>query len=109
MMYYKEAFWKKKYYCGCIIIEDEEAPISITLDDTKPDGSLPALMGFILARKADRLAEVHKELRKRKICELYAKGLGSQEALQWCAMKRRTGVRSSTPGAATLPTFPLGS
>ncbi|KAK2490928.1 hypothetical protein MC885_017066 [Smutsia gigantea] len=63
MMYYKEAFWKKKDYCGCMIIEDEEAPISITLDDTKPDGSLPAIMG------------------KRKICELYAKVLGSQEAL----------------------------
>uniref|UniRef100_A0A8C0LSL5 Amine oxidase n=1 Tax=Canis lupus dingo TaxID=286419 RepID=A0A8C0LSL5_CANLU len=82
MMYYKEAFWKKKDYCGCMIIEDEEAPISITLDDTKPDGSLPAIMGFILARKADRLAKLHKEIRKRKICELYAKVLGSQEALQ---------------------------
>ncbi|KAF3812752.1 hypothetical protein GH733_019115 [Mirounga leonina] len=92
MMYYKEAFWKKKDYCGCMIIEDEEAPISITLDDTKPDGSLPAIMGFILARKADRLAKLHKEIRKKKICELYAKVLGSQEALQpvhyeeknWC-------------------------
>uniref|UniRef100_A0A8C9DUA5 Amine oxidase n=1 Tax=Prolemur simus TaxID=1328070 RepID=A0A8C9DUA5_PROSS len=62
MMYYKEAFWKKKDYCGCMIIEDEESPISITLDDTKPDGSLPAIMGFILARKADRLAKLHKEI-----------------------------------------------
>lgn len=108
MTYYKEAFWKKKDYCGCMIIEDEEAPISITLDDTKPDGSLPTLMGFNLARKADRLPEVHKELRKRRICELYAKELGSQEALQRCAMKRRSGVRRGTPGAATLPTSPLG-
>ncbi|GAB5584542.1 amine oxidase [flavin-containing] A isoform X1 [Prionailurus iriomotensis] len=81
MMYYKEAFWKKNDYCGCMIIQDEEAPISITLDDTKPDGSLPAIMGFILARKADRLAKLHKEIRKKKICELYAKVLGSQEAL----------------------------
>uniref|UniRef100_A0A8D0L542 Amine oxidase n=1 Tax=Sphenodon punctatus TaxID=8508 RepID=A0A8D0L542_SPHPU len=59
MMYYKEAFWKKMDYCGSMIIEDEEAPISITLDDTKPDGSVPAIMGFILTRKAYRLANIN--------------------------------------------------
>ncbi|KAJ8797636.1 hypothetical protein J1605_001731 [Eschrichtius robustus] len=45
----KEAFWKKKDYRGCVIIEGEDTPISITLDDTKPDGPLPATMAFILA------------------------------------------------------------
>ncbi|NWI69573.1 AOFA oxidase, partial [Todus mexicanus] len=45
MMYYREAFWKKKGYCGCFVIEDEESPIGITIDDTKPDGSFPAIMG----------------------------------------------------------------
>uniref|UniRef100_A0A8C6XBX6 Monoamine oxidase A n=1 Tax=Naja naja TaxID=35670 RepID=A0A8C6XBX6_NAJNA len=45
MMYYKEAFWRKLGFCGCTIILDEDAPISVTLDDTKPDGSIPALMG----------------------------------------------------------------
>lgn len=30
-----------------MIIEDEEAPIGLTLDDTKPDGSAPAIMGYI--------------------------------------------------------------
>lgn len=32
-------------YCGSMVIEEEEAPISLTLDDTKPDGSVPAIMG----------------------------------------------------------------
>lgn len=32
-------------FCGCTIILDDDAPISVTLDDTKPDGSIPALMG----------------------------------------------------------------
>uniref|UniRef100_A0A8C4VDT5 monoamine oxidase n=1 Tax=Gopherus evgoodei TaxID=1825980 RepID=A0A8C4VDT5_9SAUR len=81
MMYYKEAFWKKMDYCASMLIEDEEAPISITLDDSKPDGSVPAIIGFILTRKAYRLARVSKEERKRKICELYAKVMGSEEAL----------------------------
>ncbi|MGH0171300.1 UNVERIFIED_CONTAM: hypothetical protein FKN15_063851 [Acipenser sinensis] len=45
MMYYKQAFWRDKGYCGTMMIEDEESPISMTLDDTKPDGSCPCIMG----------------------------------------------------------------
>ncbi|XP_057574900.1 amine oxidase [flavin-containing] A [Hippopotamus amphibius kiboko] len=108
MMYYKEAFWKKKDYCGCMIIEDEEAPISITLDDTKPDGSLPAIMGFILARKADRLAKDHKEIRKRKICELYAKVLGSQEALQPVHYEEKNWCEEQYSGGCYTAYFPPG-
>ncbi|XP_012609512.1 amine oxidase [flavin-containing] A isoform X2 [Microcebus murinus] len=108
MMYYKEAFWKKKDYCGCMIIEDEESPISITLDDTKPDGSLPAIMGFILARKADRLAKLHKEIRKKKICELYAKVLGSQEALQPVHYEEKNWCEEQYSGGCYTAYFPPG-
>ncbi|XP_047699853.1 mucin-19-like [Prionailurus viverrinus] len=108
MMYYKEAFWKKNDYCGCMIIQDEEAPISITLDDTKPDGSLPAIMGFILARKADRLAKLHKEIRKKKICELYAKVLGSQEALHPVHYEEKNWCEEQYSGGCYTAYFPPG-
>ncbi|XP_058148088.1 amine oxidase [flavin-containing] A [Dasypus novemcinctus] len=108
MMYYKEAFWKKNDYCGCMIIEDEEAPIAITLDDTKPDGSLPAIMGFILARKASQLAKLHKEIRKRKICELYAKVLGSQEALQPVHYEEKNWCEEQYSGGCYTAYFPPG-
>ncbi|XP_037368398.1 amine oxidase [flavin-containing] A [Talpa occidentalis] len=108
MMYYKEAFWKKKDYCGCMLIEDEEAPISITLDDTKPDGSLPAIMGFILARKAVRLSKLHKEIRKRKICELYAKVLGSQEALHPVHYEEKNWCEEQYSGGCYTAYFPPG-
>ncbi|NXI56479.1 AOFA oxidase, partial [Chloroceryle aenea] len=81
MVYYREAFWEKKGYCGSFIIEDEESPIGITIDDTKPDGTVPAIMGFILTRKAVKLAHLSKEERKKKICEAYAKAMGMEEAL----------------------------
>uniref|UniRef100_A0A8C5ZDL5 Amine oxidase n=1 Tax=Marmota marmota marmota TaxID=9994 RepID=A0A8C5ZDL5_MARMA len=90
MMYYKDAFWKKKDYCGCMIIEDEEAPISITLDDTKPDGSLPAIMG------------------KRKICELYAKVLGSEEALQPVHYEEKNWCEEQYSGGCYTAYFPPG-
>ncbi|XP_054422503.1 amine oxidase [flavin-containing] A isoform X1 [Pteronotus mesoamericanus] len=108
MMYYKEAFWKKKDYCGCMIIQDEEAPISITLDDSKPDGSLPAIMGFILARKAVQLAKLHKDERKRKICELYSKVLGSEEALQPVHYEEKNWCEEQYSGGCYTAYFPPG-
>uniref|UniRef100_A0A8C9T4Z7 Amine oxidase n=1 Tax=Scleropages formosus TaxID=113540 RepID=A0A8C9T4Z7_SCLFO len=63
MVYYRESFWRKKGYCGSMVIEEEESPIGLTLDDTKPDGTVPAIMGFILARKARKLAALTKEER----------------------------------------------
>lgn len=30
-----------------MVIEEEGAPIALTLDDTKPDGSAPAIMGLV--------------------------------------------------------------
>ncbi|XP_023806278.1 amine oxidase [flavin-containing] B isoform X2 [Oryzias latipes] len=47
MVYYKENFWRKKGYCGTMVIEEEGAPIGLTLDDTKPDGTVPAIMGVL--------------------------------------------------------------
>ncbi|KAM7045707.1 amine oxidase [flavin-containing] A-like isoform 1-T2 [Molossus nigricans] len=108
MMYYKEAFWKKKDYCGCMIIQDEEAPISITLDDTKPDGSLPAIMGFILARKAVQLAKLQKDQRKKIICELYSKVLGSEEALQPVHYEEKNWCEEQYSGGCYTAYFPPG-
>ncbi|KAK1797566.1 hypothetical protein P4O66_000856 [Electrophorus voltai] len=68
MVYYRENFWRKKGYCGSMVIEDEEAPIGLTLDDTKPDGTVPAIMG------------------KKRICEIYARVLGSDDALHQTVM-----------------------
>ncbi|XP_056682081.1 amine oxidase [flavin-containing] A isoform X2 [Monodelphis domestica] len=109
VMYYKEAFWKKKNYCGCMLIEDDDAPISITLDDGKPDGSVPAIMGFILARKAHQLANISKELRKRKICELYARVLGSQEALQPVHYEEKNWCEDQYSGGCYTAYFPPGT
>uniref|UniRef100_A0A8C5NXN7 Amine oxidase n=1 Tax=Jaculus jaculus TaxID=51337 RepID=A0A8C5NXN7_JACJA len=50
MVYYKEPFWRKKDFCGTMVIEGEEAPIAYTLDDTKPDGNYAAIMGKILLK-----------------------------------------------------------
>ncbi|KAL8190429.1 UNVERIFIED_CONTAM: hypothetical protein K2H54_053793 [Gekko kuhli] len=108
MMYYKEAFWKNMDFCGCMMIEDEEAPISITLDDCKPDGSVPAIMGLIVARKAFRLANLSVEERKRKICELYAKVLGTKEALHPVHYEEKNWSTEQYSGGGYTARFPPG-
>uniref|UniRef100_A0A8D0EEU0 Amine oxidase n=2 Tax=Salvator merianae TaxID=96440 RepID=A0A8D0EEU0_SALMN len=108
MVYYKEAFWKKLGSCGSAMILDEEAPISITLDDTKPDHSVPALMGFILTRKAYRLADASKEERKRKICEIYAKAFGTDEALHPVHYEEKNWSAEQYSGGCYTAYFPPG-
>ncbi|KAM9487174.1 amine oxidase [flavin-containing] [Clarias gariepinus] len=111
MVYYRENFWRKKGYCGTMVIEDEDSPIGLTLDDTKPDGTVPAIMGFILARKSRRLAGLTREERKKRICEIYARVLGTEEALHpvhyeeknWCEDEYSGGcyTTSMPPGVLT--------
>nr|XP_020639559.1 amine oxidase [flavin-containing] A-like [Pogona vitticeps] len=108
MMYYKEPFWKRMGYCGAMLILDDEAPVSVTLDDTKPDGSIPAIMGFILTRRAFRLAELSKEERKKKISELYAKVLGSTEALQPVHYEEKNWSSEQYSGGCYTAYFPPG-
>lgn len=62
--------------------DEEEHPVELTYDDTKPDGSKPALMGFILANRARKLRNLTPDERRDRICKSYAKAFGSDEALR---------------------------
>nr|XP_013797139.1 PREDICTED: amine oxidase [flavin-containing] B isoform X3 [Apteryx mantelli mantelli] len=108
IVYYKETFWRKKDYCGTMIIEDEDAAIGLTLDDTKPDGSFPAIIGFILARKCRRLTNLTKEERKKKLCELYARVLGSEDALHPVHYEEKNWCEEQYSGGCYTAYFPPG-
>ncbi|MEE6469590.1 hypothetical protein FKM82_008686 [Ascaphus truei] len=108
MMYYNEAFWRKMDYCGCMIIEEDDAPVGFTLDDTKPDGSAPAIIGFILAQKATSLALLSKEERKRKICEYYAKVMDTEEALHPVHYEEKNWCEEQYSGGCYAAYFPPG-
>ncbi|KAG9271095.1 amine oxidase [flavin-containing] [Astyanax mexicanus] len=108
MVYYRENFWRKKGYCGSMVIEEEDAPIGLTLDDTKPDGSVPAIMGFILARKSRKLAGLTREERKKRICEIYARVLGSEEALHPVHYEEKNWCEEEYSGGCYTMYFPPG-
>ncbi|XP_039622454.1 amine oxidase [flavin-containing] B-like [Polypterus senegalus] len=109
MMYYKRPFWKEKDYCGTMMIEDEDSPISMTLDDTKPDGSYPCIMGFILARKARKFIQLSKEERKVKVSEIYAKVLDSEEALHPVHYEEKDWCGEQYSGGCYTAYFPPGT
>ncbi|KAJ3592724.1 hypothetical protein NHX12_007851 [Muraenolepis orangiensis] len=108
MVYYKENFWRRMGYCGTMIIEDEGSPIGITMDDCKPDGSVPAIMGFILARKCRKLSVLSKEERLKKICEIYAKVLGTEEALHPVHYEEKNWCEEQYSGGCYTAYYPPG-
>uniref|UniRef100_A0A8C2UI62 Amine oxidase n=1 Tax=Chinchilla lanigera TaxID=34839 RepID=A0A8C2UI62_CHILA len=95
-------------FCGTMVIEGEEAPVAYTLDDTKPDGNYAAIMGFILAHKARKLARLTKEERLKKLCELYAKVLGSKEALKPVHYEEKNWCEEQYSGGCYTTYFPPG-
>ncbi|XP_008278175.1 amine oxidase [flavin-containing] [Stegastes partitus] len=108
MVYYKKNFWREKGYCGSMVIEEEGAPIGLTLDDTKPDGTVPAIMGFILARKCRKLTSLSKEERLKRICEIYSKVLGSEEALHPVHYEEKNWCEEEYSGGCYTAYYPPG-
>lgn len=84
------------------------APIGITLDDTKPDGTVPAIMGFILARKCRKLCVLTKEERLKKICEIYAKVLGTDKALHPIHYEEKNWCEEQYSGGCYTTYYPPG-
>nr|XP_033805542.1 amine oxidase [flavin-containing] A-like isoform X2 [Geotrypetes seraphini] len=108
MVYYKEAFWRKMGYSGSMFIEDEGVPVGVTMDDTKPDGSVPAIMGFILARQASDLTHLSTEERKKRICQLYAKVMGTDKALHPVHYEEKNWCEEQYSGGCYTAYFPPG-
>lgn len=47
MTFYREPYWRLKGFSG--EMTTDKGPVQYCVDDTKPDGTAPCLMGFILA------------------------------------------------------------
>ncbi|XP_071955677.1 amine oxidase [flavin-containing]-like [Antedon mediterranea] len=81
MVYYKTDFWRDRGYCGSSWSIDPDLPVEWSLDDTKPDGSAPALVTFITANKARKFCQLTENERRDKLCRYFAKVFGTDEAM----------------------------
>ncbi|XP_067042168.1 amine oxidase [flavin-containing] B-like [Acropora muricata] len=109
--YYKTAFWREKGLNGVLI--SDSSPAYVTVDDTKPDGSYPAIMSFIIGDQALYWCTKTQEERKQATCEQYAKAFDSEEALHpthyidrnWPAEKYSGGCYVSVMPCGVLTSF----
>ncbi|XP_064470807.1 amine oxidase [flavin-containing] B-like [Ornithodoros turicata] len=82
LVYYKEPFWRKIKYSGSMLFTlSDNCPVVYTIDDTKPDGSYPAIIGFLPASKARELAALQPLERRNMIISGYARAMKTEEAL----------------------------
>ncbi|XP_060570840.1 amine oxidase [flavin-containing] B-like, partial [Ruditapes philippinarum] len=79
VMYYKTQFWKKLDLNGIALSSDSVCCCCI--DDTKPNGGHPAIMGFILADRAREMAAATPLVRKEALCAHYAWVFGTDDFL----------------------------
>lgn len=108
-VYYKRNFWREKGMCGAsLVVGSEEHPVAFTLDDTKPDGTLPAITGFIVADKARRLCDKTQEERKNLIIKSFAKIFNSPEALEPEHYEEYNWMTDQYSGGGYTVTFPPG-
>ena len=47
IVYYDRVFWRDRNMCGSMLLvgDDYQVPLNYALDDTKPDGTKPAIVG----------------------------------------------------------------
>lgn len=110
--YYESAFWKDKNSNGGMVCDD--GIVMVTIDDTKPDGSKPALMGFVLAREASAVYNETPEERSRRIARHYAKVFNDNRALAVTGYKEKVwaeepyvgGCYVGVPAPGTLTMYP---
>lgn len=69
-------------YSGSVYATPSEqyAPVVYTIDDTKPDGSYPSIIGFMPAERARKLLALTPEQRCNMVKETYNRALNTTKA-----------------------------
>eukprot|EP01126_Amoeba_proteus_P062306 TRINITY_DN8451_c0_g1_i1.p1 TRINITY_DN8451_c0_g1~~TRINITY_DN8451_c0_g1_i1.p1 ORF type:complete len:510 (-),score=75.13 TRINITY_DN8451_c0_g1_i1:155-1684(-) len=77
-LYYKRPYWREQGLSG-EILNISGYPVVYSVDDTQPDGSFPALMGFIVANSTRILQEKTSQERRTILEEFYSRVLNIPE------------------------------
>lgn len=111
--YYDRAYWREAGYSGSALGDATVGPVIYTYDDTKPDGSKPAIMGFVLAARSRTWMHRSAAERRAAVASQYARAFGIAEMARpsgyaeknWCAEEFSGGCYVSVMGPRTLTDF----
>uniref|UniRef100_A0A646QFZ6 Amine oxidase n=1 Tax=Hemiscolopendra marginata TaxID=943146 RepID=A0A646QFZ6_9MYRI len=109
IVYYRTRFWSEKRLCGSAYVIDDNQPLSLLMSDTKPDGSYPALVGFIPGKKAREMVSLPRELRLHQICTEFQKMFDSIEASQPIRYEEQNWMAEQYSGGGYSVVYPPGS
>lgn len=107
MTFYDKPYWREKSLSGEMITDKE--PIFYCVDDTKPDGRAPCLMGFILANTARRMAEMSADERRQALAAHYAERFQCPELLHPVNYVEKNWADDQYSGGCYVSNFPPGT
>ncbi|XP_067668960.1 amine oxidase [flavin-containing] B-like [Haliotis asinina] len=110
-MFYSTPFWRELDLTGIAL--SDTGPSAVCFDDTKPDGSHPSIMAFILADKCRSYGQLTKDERKQKLCEQFADVFRCKKFLEpvgyveknWMDDEYSRGCYSVTPPPGVLTEY----
>ncbi|XP_015929427.2 amine oxidase [flavin-containing] B isoform X1 [Parasteatoda tepidariorum] len=110
ILYYSQTFWRNKGLCGSFWIEGgKEHPICFTFDDSKPDGSHPAIIGFISADKLrGTFLDLSLEERKIILARSLAEATDCEEFLNPIHYEEKNWMEEQYSGGCYLALCPPG-
>jgi monoamine oxidase len=73
---YDKPFWRDQGYSGQVV--SDTGPVQATFDNTPPEGTPGALMGFVEASICRKLNEVSKDELKQKVLDNFAQYYGDE-------------------------------
>jgi monoamine oxidase len=109
-IYYKEAYWRSRGYCGSSINQGsiEDCPIEFTFDDTKPDGSHPSIIGFILAEHCRKMLTMSPKQREDIVVKAMAETFDCKEMLHAVHYEEMIWAGEQYSGGCYTGTMPPG-
>lgn len=126
ILYYERAFWKQHSLSGCFMfvassesdnnnarVSRKHVPVILSLDETKPDGSAPAIIGFVGARGWHEMHSLTDAQVAKIVAKCYAwltqldefNRFTRFERFDWTHEQYSGGCYTSTHGVNTLTKF----
>lgn len=91
ILYYEKPFWLEKGFSGTYFIDSTDRclnPVILTLDETKPDGSYPAIIGFCGARGCYAMRDKSDEQVGKIVAKSFANATQLPEFLDFKFVRR---------------------
>jgi monoamine oxidase len=112
ILYYEKPFWKDHNYSGCFMFDSVDRaaqPIIFTLDETKPDGLFPAVIGFCAGPGWFEMRDKTDAEVARIVARSYADATKLEEFMQYERVERFDWTQEQYSGGCDTTTHTINT